>query len=112
MAVGTSQPTRRSWLIELLAGEAQLRCAYARRGIIVETFTVQLEIRLDEVWKPVVRYDNAHGFCHRDTLHADGTQEKTRVFVGNINETFTYAIEDLRLHWKSHRVRFLTEIEK
>jgi hypothetical protein len=58
----------------------------------------------------VVRYDNAHGFCHRDTLHPDGTQDKTPVFVGDVNATFTHAIAELRGDWEAHRARFLGEI--
>jgi hypothetical protein len=57
----------------------------------------------------VIRYDNAHGFCHRDVLHPDGTQDKVQVFVGDVNATFTFAIEDLRAHWEAHRARFLGE---
>ena len=73
-------------------------------------FTVQLEIMHEERWHPTVRYDNAHGFCHRDTLHPDGSQDKTRIFVGDVNETFTFAIEDLRTNWEGHRARYLTEM--
>jgi hypothetical protein len=73
-------------------------------------FTVQLEVLHQGKWTPIVRYDNAHGFCHRDTLHPDGSQDKTRVFVGDVNETFTYAIEDLRATWEAHRARYLREV--
>jgi hypothetical protein len=72
-------------------------------------FAVQLEIEQEGAWNPVVRYDNAHGFCHRDDLHPDGTQTKTPVFVGDANQTFTHAIEELRTNWQSHRARFLNE---
>ncbi len=44
-------------------------------------------------------------------FHADGSQEKTPVYVGTVNETFTYAIEDLKANWRAHRSRFLKEIE-
>lgn len=63
------------------------------------------------VWIPVVRYDNAHGFCHRDTLHADGSQDKTAIYSGDANENFTLAVKDLQDHWQAHRARFLGELE-
>ena len=66
----------------------------------MEQFTVQLEIWHATGWLAVVRDDNAHGCCHRDTLHPDGTQEKMRVFVGDVNATFTHAIEELRATWE------------
>ncbi len=103
--------TSRSWFVELSPEVAHLRCSYRRRGKRVQQFTVQLEIRLGETWHPVVRYDNAHGFCHRDTLHPDGTQDKTALFVGDVNATFTFAIEDLRATWEAHRSRFLGELK-
>jgi hypothetical protein len=105
---GTS-PTTRAWLVQIVPDEVQIRCAYQRVGKSIVRFTVQLEIRHLGTWRPVVRYDNAHGFCHRDTVHADGTQDKTTVFVGDVNTTFTHAIEDLRIHWEAHRARFLRE---
>jgi hypothetical protein len=77
----------------------------------VEQFTVQLEIWHATGWLAVVRYDNAHGFCHRDTLHPAGTQEKTRIFVGDVNATFTHAIEELRATWQAQRTRFLGEMK-
>ncbi len=101
----------RNWFIEVAQQEARIRCWFQRRGIQVEQFTVQLEILHLENWWPVVRYDNAHGFCHRDTLHPDGAQDKTPISVGDLNETFTYAIEELRRSWKTHRARFLGEMK-
>jgi hypothetical protein len=105
-----AQSTHREWFIHVAPQEARIRCAYQREGKKVNQFMVQLEIRHLEDWRPVVRYDNSHGFCHRDALHPDGTQDKTRVFVGDVNETFTYAIEDLRANWRAHWARFLGEM--
>jgi len=100
----------RRWIEDLLPGEAQLRCFYRRHGKVIDQFTVQLELNCNGVWLAVVRYDNAHGFSHRDTLHADGTQEKTAVSMGNLNEAFTFAIEDLQTNWRGHQERFLREV--
>jgi hypothetical protein len=39
----------------------------------VVTFMVQLEVEVEEgVWKPVVRYDCAHDFAHRDRYNLKG----------------------------------------
>lgn len=100
----------RSWLVDLVPDEVRLRCSYRRRRGRITQFTVQLELLHDDDWLPVVRYDNAHGFCHRDTLHADGSQDKTPVYLGDANETFTRAVEDLQTHWQDHRARFLREL--
>jgi hypothetical protein len=105
-----TQPTNRNWFVLVEPEEVRLRCSYQRRGKQIERFTVQLEINHEGGWRAVVRYDNAHGFCHRDTLHPDGTQDKTRLFVGDVNETFTFAIDDLRTTWQGQRARYLGEL--
>jgi len=104
-----ASPTSRTWFVPIATDEVRIRCAYQRIGKRIDSFTVQLEIRHQDEWHPVVRYDNAHGFCHRDTLHADGSQEKTPLFIGDVNDTFTFAIEEVRAHWEAHRARFLGE---
>jgi hypothetical protein len=38
----------------------------------VTAFTVQLETYTDGRWRPIVRYDSAHGHPHRDILDRDG----------------------------------------
>ena len=104
-----SQPIVRTWFVRLARAEAQIRCSFQRVRNRVVRFAVQLEIWYAGNWVPVVRYDNAHGFCHRDTLHPDGSQEKTGVFVGDVNQTFTYAVEELRANWQAQRARYLGE---
>jgi hypothetical protein len=105
-----AQLVERQWLQEYVPNHVRLRCAYKRRGKVIVQYTVQLELFHDGTWKPVVRYDNAHGFCHRDMLHPDGTQEKTRMFVGTANDTFTVAIKQAQTHWEAEVSRFLGEI--
>jgi hypothetical protein len=100
----------RQWTEDFVAGSVRLRCAYQRRGKQVLRFTVQLEAFRDGAWHAVVRYDNAHGFCHRDTLHADGSQEKAALFVGDINATFTYGVEDLKANWPAYYARYVKEV--
>jgi hypothetical protein len=107
--MGGPRLVERRWTEGLLPNEARLRCFYERQGREILQFTVQLELNCDGAWRPAVRYDNAHGFGHRDTLHPDGTQEKIRVFVGDLNETFTFAIADLKANWQTYRDRFLRE---
>ena len=80
------------------------------QGRIV-SFVVQLEIRIGDQWVPVVRYDTAHGFAHRDILHANGSVTKTPLFVVDYSEALTYAEGDLKSNWDLYRERFLREME-
>ncbi|MBI4422452.1 MAG: hypothetical protein HY554_01925 [Elusimicrobia bacterium] len=71
------------------------------RGRVVE-FLVQLELCLEGAWRPVVRYDNAHDFAHRDVLDPNGTEiEKTPLKLGALGEVLEYAEQDLmdRADW-------------
>jgi hypothetical protein len=101
----------RAWVADIVPGEVRMRCAYRRRGNQVLEYTVQLEIWHGQTWQPIVRYDNAHGFCHCDTIHADGAQDKIPIYRWDANRNFTWAINELRGNWESHRARYLAEIE-
>jgi hypothetical protein len=85
--------------------EVHIRCRYQRQGNQILEYTHQA------TWQPIVRYDNARGFCHRDLIHVDGTQDKTPIYRGDANANFTWAIKELRMNWQSHRSRFLAEIK-
>ena len=108
--MGGAVSVEREWTEDFVAEKVRLRCKYRRHGKQLLRFTVQVEVLLADAWRPVVRYDNAHGFCHRDVIHADGTQEKTALFVGDINANFTHAIDDLKASWAAHHARYLKEI--
>ena len=45
--------------------------AHKDRGEIME-FIVQYETVILGEWRPVVRYDTAHGFAHKDIIRASG----------------------------------------
>ncbi len=68
----------------------------SERGQILR-FVVQLECQFEEdgEWIPVVRYDTAHGYAHRDRLHPREKEEKTRMPVQDYNEVLTVAINDV-----------------
>ena len=75
-------------------------------------FAVQLELRHPRQgsWLPIVRYDTAHGFAHRDRLRPDGSIEKTPLPIEDYSQALTYAEADLKEHWQTYRGRFLEEL--
>ena len=60
-----------------------LRVLFRLRNDKVAAFVIQAEVKSTDPqapdWKPVVRYDCAHGFVHRDMLFRDGATEKVPV---------------------------------
>jgi hypothetical protein len=74
-------------------------------GRVVE-FMVQYEIRLESGWAPVVRYDTAHGFAHRDLFSQSGKSVKTPLGFQDLNRALTFAEADLKANWRWYRQRY------
>ena len=95
--------------VVLLGNDSRIRHYHSRTKRQVIEFRVQLEVNLRGKWKPVIRYDTAHGFAHRDIFHVDGRTEKTPFPVSDYNTALTFAELDLRTNWELYRERFLKE---
>ena len=83
-------------------GDIRLRFRISTRKGRPVGFLVQLEIALGKGWKPVVRYDTAHGFAHRDVLSPTGKAiEKRALRLSTLEEALEYAEQDLtdRADW-------------
>ncbi len=67
---------------------------------LVTGFVIQVEIRsiIDgkEQWRPVVRYDQAHGFIHRDMIAADGSKTKQELGTRETKDAIVLAIDEIR----------------
>ena len=109
--MGGTLIVEREWTFPVAIDEMQIRCRYRRQGRLILQYTVPLEIWSGSNWQPVLRYDNGHGFCHCDTIHADGSQDKIPVYRGDANANLTWAIDELRANWEVHQQRFLAEVK-
>lgn len=76
-----------------------------RRGRVI-SFMVQLEVRVGDRWRPVVRYDSAHGFAHKDRYYLDGRTIKMDLHL-SFNEALTIADEDIKNNWDVYKAGFL-----
>ena len=89
----------------------RIRCTFeTHRGKVIKIKVVQYETRLRGKWMPVVCYDMAHGFFHRD-VYFFGSPKQVKQFVSkpNLEEALTYAIQDLRDNWPIYKLTFLGE---
>jgi len=82
--------------------------AKKEKGEILE-FVVQYEALISEDWKPIVRYDTAHGFAHKDIMRTEGKVIKQPLFFESYNLAFTYATIDMKANWKKYREDFERE---
>ncbi len=91
-----------------LPDSSALRIRYVKdRGRILR-FVVQLEMFIDQIWTPIVRYDNAHHFIHRDDIKPDGSQIKTPPMAfANNEDAFNFALQDLRRNYRFYMQRYL-----
>lgn len=69
-------------------------------------FIVQLEVRIEGNWKPVVRYDCSHNFTHIDRYNIKGEKEKEELYL-DYKESLTLADEDININWEVYKERFL-----
>jgi O-succinylbenzoate synthase len=70
-----------------------------RSGVV--SFVVQLEVRLKGRWRPVIRYDSAHGQAHRHVYRA---QEKSTREALNLDlaDALTFAEGDMKQNWRRY----------
>jgi hypothetical protein len=102
-----------SFLFDLTPdGRHRIRVRAFKESGQILSFVVQYESEINETWIPIVRYDTAHSFAHRDILHPDGTQSKQALFFVTLNEAFNFAINDLKLSWEAYLRNYLSEIKK
>ena len=75
----------------------------------VTSFTLQLETFVDGQWRPVVRYDSAHDYPHRDILDWDGrVVDKFWLSPGLTNkQAVAVARQDLKEHANAYRAAFM-----
>lgn len=95
--------------IILLSSDDRYRHRHVRIAGRVTEFVIQYEVRQGEEWLPVVRYDTAHGFAHRDLLSSKKGVEKTPLGMKDLNMALTFAESDLKANWKWYRRRYWEE---
>ncbi|PIP70207.1 MAG: hypothetical protein COZ31_04460 [Nitrospirae bacterium CG_4_10_14_3_um_filter_44_29] len=75
-------------------------------------FVVQYEILYDNKWMPVIRYDTAHGYAHKDLTNPDGSSEKIFIGITDFNEALLMADKDINENWGRYKERYFRRIKK
>jgi len=78
---------------------------FAESGKITQ-FVVQLEVKVEDTWKEVVRYDCAHRYAHKDLYNIKGKHSKLNLYM-NYEDALTYADDDINENWQIYRHNFL-----
>jgi len=96
----------------ILSDDTRMRHFHITVGGKVVEFVIQVEILINDEWRPVIRYDTSHGYAHRDIINPDGSVSKTMLYVYDYNEALTYAEADVKSNWELYRERFLREVKQ
>lgn len=96
---------RTEYVVPLGPGSRYRHYHVSDEGRIIE-FRVQYELYVRRRWYPVVRYDTAHGFAHRDLMDFNGVKSKTPLFTSDYNEALTFAESDIKSNWEIYKTRF------
>jgi len=97
----------KAWIQDFETGSDRLRVHFiTERGQIVSVIIIQYEAYIDGNWRAVVRYDEAHGFFHRDVMSPSGKQQKTAQPTGDKKMALAEAIADIKKHWRKYRVKY------
>ncbi len=90
------------------SGLEWLRVRITTAGGHVKTFTIQYETIVDGERAPVVRYDNAHGFAHRDLIDRQGQVTKYPLAGAPAPKTaLDTGVRHIRANWRRYRRYFL-----
>jgi hypothetical protein len=95
-----------------LDADARIRTCFSTERGSVTAFSIQLEVKHELRWHPVVRYDPAHGIAHRDLIHRDGSEDKRLLPFGSFADALTFAQADLNKSWQEYRRQFLQEFNR
>jgi hypothetical protein len=90
--------------------EDLFRVTFDKENDHVVQFSVQYLAYLQGEWRPIVRFDTAHGRAHTDISHPDGTQETRELHIQNYNDALTWAIKELHTRWEFYRERYEKEL--
>lgn len=88
------------------------RTRHVRSGNTIIEFVIQYEVEINNEWYPVVRYDTAHGFAHKDRLSFKGDVIKEKLPFSDFNLALTFAEKDLKTNWQEYREYFLKEVKE
>ena len=88
----------------------RLRVTFRKHRAEILGFVVQYETLTSGKWKPVVRYDTAHGSAHKDVFKANGEVVKQPLFFETYNLALTSVTLDLKMNWRQYKDRLEKEL--
>ena len=92
--------------------EDRMRVRIATEKAEVVQFAVQYEALIGGTWHPIVRFDTAHIFSHKDLMHPNGRQDKQPMAFPDFKIALTFAIQDVKALWRWYRKGYEGEMKR
>ncbi len=86
--------------------DTRIRHSHRTEQRRIVAFSLQLEVEVEDGWKPIIRYDTAHGSAHIDRFNLRGKLRKEWLIEG-FRDALARAERDLKQNWQVYRERFL-----
>jgi hypothetical protein len=99
------------WLLDGSPLDRYRHYVQVRRGRVA-VFRIRYEAYIAGRRHVIVRYDTAHGFPHRDTLHPNGTEDKAEFPEADRADVLTMGEQDIKINWRKHRERYVREMKR
>lgn len=90
----------------VLTPDGEVLVHFEREGRTVVKFSVQYRARIRGEWRPIVRFDTAHGYAHKDVSYPDGKQETQELVLDDYGIALNHALRDVRARWEFYRERY------
>jgi len=94
-----------------LTHEDLIRVTFHRENDPVTEFSVQYLAQIQGEWKPIIRFDTAHGRAHMDVSHPRGIQDTRELPIQDYSDALTWAIQNVETRWEFYRQRYEEELK-
>ncbi len=92
------------WLQDFETGVDRLRVHFhTDQGHVVALLVIQYEAFIDGKWRPIIRFDEAHGYFHRDVMSPSGEQRKAPIPVTDKSAALSNALREIKQFWRAYR---------
>lgn len=92
------------WIQDFETGLDRLRIHFiTEHGRVISIVVIQYEAYIDGEWRAIVRFDEAHGFFHRDVMAPTGEQEKIVQPTKDKKLALDKAIDHIKQFWRTYR---------
>lgn len=102
---------RKKEFIRPLSNEDRIRENFSVDKGKVERIVVQYESYIHDKWIPIIRFDTAHDFFHKDIINPDFTKNKIEITSFNLNDALTFAELDLKNNWQRYKAQYLEKMK-